>query len=60
MAGNDYMGLAAAYCEAAIASLAERRWHDALREAVIAFLYASIALVVLDPTFLPIQPPLIA
>jgi len=56
-----YVGLAAVYCEAAIASLVDRRWHEAGREAVIAFLYASIAgLMVLEPSFLPIGPTLTA
>jgi hypothetical protein len=49
-----YMALAAAYCEAAIASLLERQWHSACREAIVAMLYGSIALMVLDPAFLPI------
>jgi hypothetical protein len=44
-----------------MASLGERRWHSACREAVIALLYASIAaLMVLDPAFLPIEGTLIA
>jgi hypothetical protein len=56
-----YMGLAAAYCDAAVESLLEGRWHSACREAVITFLYASIAgLMVFDPAFFPIEPTLIA
>lgn len=51
-----YMGLAAAYFEAAVHSFAGRRWHSACRELFITLLYASIAgLMMLDPAFLPVQ-----
>ena len=56
-----YMGLAAAYFEAAFESVADCRWHCACREVVIALLYGSIAgLMMLEPTFIPLQSSLVA
>jgi hypothetical protein len=53
--GFIYVGLALTYFEAALHSFAERKVHCGSRECIIAALYASIALIILDPSLLPIE-----
>jgi|HubBroStandDraft_6_1064221.scaffolds.fasta_scaffold164811_3 hypothetical protein len=53
--GVIYLVLALAYVEAELHSFAERKIHCGCRECAIAVLYASIAVIILDPSMLPIE-----